>query len=95
MHKLQVQLKSLHHQLQDDSENAIVSQEFKHGVEASYKLCFDVARKIEQEQSALKDNVETLTKEKSQLMKEKNQYLEEIERLRRELTERGIILLLL
>jgi predicted nucleic acid-binding Zn-ribbon protein len=90
MHKLQAQLKSLHEQLQVNSVDTIVSQEFKQGVDASHKLCFDVARKIEQEQSALRDDVEILTKDKSQLMKENDQYRKVIERLEKELvSERG------
>ena len=93
MHKLQAQLQSLHKQLQVDSMAIAVPQEaIKHGVDASYKLCFDVARKIEQEQLALRDEIETLTKDKSQLKKE---YLEEIERLSRDLEKKGITLLLI
>ena len=93
MHKLQTRLKSLHDQLQINSEETGIPQEVKHCVDASYKHCFDVARKIEQEQSALRDDINALTKDKSQLMKEKNQHLEEIEHLKRELAERGIIII--
>ena len=92
MHKLQVQLKSLHDQLQVNSTETAVPQD---RVDASYKLCFDVARKIEHEQSALRDEIETLTKDKSQLAKEKHQYSEEIKCLKRELKEKGITLLLI
>jgi LytS/YehU family sensor histidine kinase len=89
MHQLQAQLKSLYGQLQVNSEHTIVPHEFKQGVDTCYKLCFDVARKIEQEQSALLDGVATLTEEKSQLMKKNDQYQEKIERLEKELSERG------
>ena len=91
MHKLQVQLKSLHEQPLLNSEETVIPQEFRSGIDASYKQCFTVACKIQQEHSAFKDENEKLTENKSQLIKERDQLLEEVVCLRIKLAEKGII----
>ena len=50
-----------------------------------------MARKIQQEHSALKDENEKLTENKSQLIEERDQLLEEVVCLRIKLAEKGII----
>ena len=88
VHKLQVRLKSLHDQLHD-SEDTFDLQEFQSCVNASYELCFTAARKIDQEQSNFKDDVEKLTKDKSQLMIKNVQLLGKNEHLKKQLAEGG------
>ena len=93
IHKLQVQLKSLHKQLPlvVNSEETVIPQEFQRGIDASYKQCFTVAHKIQQEHSVLKDENEKLTEDKSQLIKERDQLREEVVCLRIKSAEKGII----
>ena len=90
MHRLQVQLKSLHEQVQLNSKETVIPQEFQNSIDTSYNQCFTMAHKIKQEQSALRDDVEALTKEKSQLIKERDQLLDEVACLRIKLAEKGI-----
>ena len=90
MHRLQAQLKSLYDQLQITSEGTGIPLKVKRDFDASYKLCFNVAHKIEQEQSALGNNINTLIQDKNQLMEERDRYLKEIDCLKGQLAERGI-----
>ena len=89
LHKLEVQLKSLHDQLCTNSEESVVSQEFQNGVDASYNQCFTVARIIKQEQLVLKNDNEKLTKDKSQLMNDNTRLLDENKHLKKQLAEAG------
>ena len=82
MYTLRVQLKSLHDQLHAESNEIIIPQQFKSGVDASYSQCFTVAHKI-------KDDIEKLTKEKNQVLNENEQLLRENECLRKKLAEIG------
>ena len=95
INKLQVQLKSLYDQLQVNLKEIAIPQQFQKDIDASYRQCFTVARKIKREQSTLKEDIEKLTKEKNQLMNEKHQLLDQIEHLTKELVKRGILKLLL
>ena len=87
MHKLQGQLKSLHEQLQLNTEEAVIPQKLQSDVDAIYNQCFTMAHKIKQELSALKDDNDKLTKERDQL-------LGEVACLRIELAEKGMMFLI-
>ena len=100
--KLKVQLQSLDEQVSTGVHTTL--QPFKKKVKSSYTQCCTVSRKIEKEQSAYKENIEQLRKDKSQLevkqsayedeieqlRKDKVQLVENIEDLRKQLTKKGI-----
>lgn len=86
MYKLQVRLKLLHSQLQEETT---IPQEFRSGIDASYELCFTMAHKVEKEMLTLKNNVETLTEDNDQLTKKNAQLCDEIEDLKKQLADRG------
>ena len=76
-------------ELQVNAKEIVIPQEFRNDIDAIYEMCVTVASKMKQEESSFKVDIETLTKDKNQLMKENARLLSENEYLKEQLKEQG------
>lgn len=76
-------------ELQVNTKEIVIPQEFRNDIDAIYEMCVTVASKMKQEQSSFKVDIETLTRDKNQLENENARLLSEIKDLKEQLKEQG------